>query len=217
MADREEGEGPPMTMVFPANGDTQYKRMRDLPHRSHNETLRSHTMFSVKLSETVAEFVQKLSSVEEQHSQQLHSLVRTFRRKTQENFRKDPSGTAGTQFSSWETMLQDTEEEAKLCTELSKSLVQGVTTQLQELTSRKKVLLKKWFLFRDTYMGRIDKTEDKVNKVFREYQDNWSKYAEALEKDPGNIKVWDGRDLVLLVGDHAAGHRGGGQAVYRAV
>ena len=38
-------------------------------------------------------------------------------------------------------------------------------------------------------MGRIDKTEDKVNKVFREYQDNWNKYAEYLEKDAANVKV----------------------------
>ena len=170
----------------------------------------------------------------------------------------------GSQFSSWESMLRDTEEEAKvhihvmrgnsfysdishfislvscrylqLCTELSKGLLQGVTTQLQELTSRKKALIKKvcllhshmlpfsffhtyvlpfshvsflhtptppyfvphspippclvqWFLFREMYMSRIDKTEDKVNKVFREYQDNWSKYAEGLEKDSANVKV----------------------------
>ena len=46
-----------------------------------------------------------------------------------------------------------------------------------------------WFLFRETYMCRIDKTEDKVNKVFREYQDNWNKYAESLEKDAANVKV----------------------------
>ena len=46
-----------------------------------------------------------------------------------------------------------------------------------------------WFLFRETYMGRIDKTEDKVNKVFREYQDNWHKYAEGLERDPSTVKA----------------------------
>ena len=38
----------------------------------------------------VGDFVQKVSSVEEQHAQQLNSLVRNFRRKTQDNFRKDP-------------------------------------------------------------------------------------------------------------------------------
>ena len=42
---------PPPTLDTAGNGDSQYKRMRDLPHRSHNETLRSHTMLSVKLSE----------------------------------------------------------------------------------------------------------------------------------------------------------------------
>ena len=46
-----------------------------------------------------------------------------------------------------------------------------------------------WFLFRDTYMGRIDKTEDRVSKLFREYQDNWNKYAEGMEKGPDNVKV----------------------------
>jgi len=29
-----------------------YKRYRDLPHRSFNETLRQHSSFAVKLSET---------------------------------------------------------------------------------------------------------------------------------------------------------------------
>ena len=44
-------------------------------------------------------------------------------------------------------------------------------------------------------MSRIDKTEDKVNKVFREYQDNWCKYAESLEKGSTNVKVREeGRD-----------------------
>ena len=38
----------------------------------------------------VAEFVQKISAVEEQHAQQLNNVVKTFRRKTQDTLRKDP-------------------------------------------------------------------------------------------------------------------------------
>ena len=38
-------------------------------------------------------------------------------------------------------------------------------------------------------MTRVDKAEDHVQKVFREYQDHWSKYAEALEKGGPNVKV----------------------------
>ena len=38
-------------------------------------------------------------------------------------------------------------------------------------------------------MGRIDKTEDRVSKLFREYQDNWNKYAEGMEKGPDSVKV----------------------------
>lgn len=48
-------------------------------------------------------------------------------------------------------------------------------------------------------MGRIDKTEDKVSKVFREYQDNWHKYAESLEKDPANVKVQSTTLVVITV------------------
>ena len=50
-------------------------------------------------------------------------------------------------------------------------------------------------------MGRIDKTEDKVNKVFREYQDNWSKYAELLEKDSTNVKVRERERGVCVWGE----------------
>ena len=46
---------------------------------------------SLPLSPThsVTDFVQKLSSIEEQHAQQLHAVVKTFRKKTQENLKKD--------------------------------------------------------------------------------------------------------------------------------
>ena len=39
-------------------------------------------------------------------------------------------------------------------------------------------------------MSRVDKTEDHVQKLFRDYQDNWSKYAEGHEKGADNIKVY---------------------------
>ena len=41
------------SFVGSANGDSYgMKRYRDLPHRSSNETLKAHTNFSIKLSET---------------------------------------------------------------------------------------------------------------------------------------------------------------------
>ena len=44
-------------------------------------------------------------------------------------------------------------------------------------------------------MTRVDKTEDHVLKLFRAYQDQWSKYAEGLDKTrasggPDSVKVW---------------------------
>ena len=43
-------------------------------------------------------------------------------------------------------------------------------------------------------MTRVDKTEDHVLKLFRAYQDQWSKYAENLDKTratggPDSVKV----------------------------
>ena len=51
-----------------------------------------------------------------------------------------------------------------------------------------------WFIFREAYMTRVDKTEDHVLKLFRAYQDQWSKYAENLDKTratggPDSVKV----------------------------
>ena len=49
--------------------------------------------------------------------------------------------------------------------------------------------LTQWFAFRDVYMSRVDKMEDYTGKTYREYQDQWTKYAEALEKGEEGVKV----------------------------
>ena len=46
-----------------------------------------------------------------------------------------------------------------------------------------------WFTFRDVYMSHVDKTEDHVSKLHREYQDHWNKYAEALDRGEDTVKV----------------------------
>ena len=38
-------------------------------------------------------------------------------------------------------------------------------------------------------MSHVDKTEDHVSKLHREYQDHWNKYAEALERGEESVKV----------------------------
>ncbi len=49
--------------------------------------------------------------------------------------------------------------------------------------------LTQWFAFRDVYMSRVDKMEDYTGKTYRDYQDQWTKYAEALEKGEEAVKV----------------------------
>ncbi len=46
-----------------------------------------------------------------------------------------------------------------------------------------------WFVFRDVYMSRVDKMEDYTGKLYRSYQDQWTKYAEAMEKGEEGVKV----------------------------
>ncbi len=58
--------------------------------------------------------------------------------------------------------------------------------------------LTQWFAFRDVYMGRVDKMEDFTGKMYREYQDQWTKYAEALEKGEEAVKV-ELEDLIASV------------------
>ncbi len=38
-------------------------------------------------------------------------------------------------------------------------------------------------------MSHVDKTEDHVSKLHREYQDHWCKYAEAMERGEESVKV----------------------------
>ena len=46
-----------------------------------------------------------------------------------------------------------------------------------------------WFTFRDVYMSHVDKTEDHVSKLHREYQDYWNKYGEAIDRGEETVKV----------------------------
>lgn len=46
-----------------------------------------------------------------------------------------------------------------------------------------------WFAFRDLYMSHVDKTEDHVSKLHREYQDHWHKYAESLDRGEETVKA----------------------------
>lgn len=55
MATMEEGEmdvGLYSVELSETQDTNGYRRYRDLPHRSFNETLKSHSSFAVKLSET---------------------------------------------------------------------------------------------------------------------------------------------------------------------
>ncbi|XP_064384983.1 uncharacterized protein LOC135333889 isoform X2 [Halichondria panicea] len=168
--------------------DTGYRRYRDLPHRSFNETLKTHSSFAVKLSETAVDFLNKVAAAEEQHAQQLMSIVKNYRKKTADNLKKDPLMVNSTGFSAWESLIGEVERESRSCTQLSQKLTTSVSQQLSDLTARKKSLIKKWFAFRDVYMGRVDKMEDFTGKMYREYQDQWTKYAEALEKGEEAVK-----------------------------
>lgn len=179
----------PATTNEPAmNGTCQCSKYRDLPHRSSNETLKMHSNFAVKLSETAVEFIQKLALAEEQHSQHLRGIVKAFKKKTVESFTKDPLMCGTGYFKAWEAMLEESDRQARSHTDISQRFLTSVSQHLSDLTTRKKHLMKKWYAFREVYMSRIDKTEDNVQRMFREYQDHWTRYAEGLERGEGSVK-----------------------------
>ena len=51
-----------------------YRRYRDLPHRSFNETLRTHSNFAVKLSETGLQVYSLMTSLKEKRYYQVPCL-----------------------------------------------------------------------------------------------------------------------------------------------
>ncbi|KAK2568449.1 hypothetical protein P5673_007490 [Acropora cervicornis] len=86
--------------------------LRDLPHPSINESLKSNTHSTIKLLKTVGDFVSKVASAKEQLGNQLLSIVESFRKKNAD-MKRDRNALSSA-VSCWETLLGEYEKQAQM-------------------------------------------------------------------------------------------------------
>jgi hypothetical protein len=61
-----------------------HPQLRRILHKDHDEVVRNHALLSVKLTEMVCDFFQRLAQAEEAYIQQLLTTLKQFRRRTTE-------------------------------------------------------------------------------------------------------------------------------------
>ncbi|CAB3978860.1 DNA mismatch repair Msh2-like [Paramuricea clavata] len=130
----------------------------------------------------VAEFINKICLIKEHAATQLLQAVETFRKKGNE-IKKESQGALGSISNTWEALLTDTEDEARELLELSQKLVNSISVPLFDCATKKKTLLKKVFVNRESLEVQADKTEEILTKCFKDYTDSWGKYK-VYSKDP---------------------------------
>ncbi|KAL9978747.1 hypothetical protein ACROYT_G016302 [Oculina patagonica] len=149
--------------------------LRDIPHPTLNEVLKSNTYSAIKLLKTVGEFAHKVAALKEQLGNQLLSVVESFRKKNSE-MKKDRSALSSA-FSCWETLLGEYEKQAQDMLKISSSLVRQINTAAFEEVIKRKATTKKIFSFRDSGENQIDKADEVLQKCHKEYSDACTKLA----------------------------------------
>lgn len=142
--------------------------VRDLIHPSLTEPLKGQQLVTFRLVKTVSDFTHALSKIHEQHSEDLQSLVEDFRKKNAE-LRSDRPNCNNSLFNTWEVLLQETETDAQMHSDISGVMSRAVSRPLLEKTFHMKIQSRKVFIHRESYEGILEKTEQMLLKCHEEY------------------------------------------------
>ncbi|XP_055949283.1 uncharacterized protein LOC129983710 isoform X6 [Argiope bruennichi] len=138
-----------------------------------NGILQDHNTVNFKLIKTVADFTQQLSSIHEQHAEELQMLVETFRKRNAELRRERPPYQS-TLFTSWEVLLQEVEVDSQVHGDIARSLGRQVGMMLLEKTFHRKIQSRKIFLHRESFETILSKAEELLNKCHQDYTEAYN-------------------------------------------
>ncbi|XP_067135889.1 guanine nucleotide exchange factor VAV2 isoform X2 [Centruroides vittatus] len=147
---------------------------RDLKSPSVNQQMLEHNVITFKLIKTVADFTQQLSSIHEQHAEELQLLVETFRKRNAELRRERPSYQSGL-FTIWEVLLQEVEIDSQVHGDIARSLARHLGMMLLEKTFHRKIQSRKIFLHRESFETILNKAEELLKKCHQDYSDAYKK------------------------------------------
>ncbi|XP_042901409.2 guanine nucleotide exchange factor VAV2 isoform X2 [Parasteatoda tepidariorum] len=135
--------------------------------------LEDHNAINFKLIKTVADFTHQLSSIHEQHAEELQMLVETFRKRNAELRRERPQFHS-TLFTSWEVLLQEVEVDSQVHGDIARSLGRQVGMMLLEKTFHRKIQSRKIFLHRESLETILSKAEELLNKCHQDYTEAYN-------------------------------------------
>ncbi|GFS67083.1 uncharacterized protein NPIL_698301 [Nephila pilipes] len=147
--------------------------IRHLSSPGLNGILQEHNSINFKLIKTVADFTQQLSSIHEQHAEELQMLVETFRKRNAELRRERPPYQS-TLFTSWEVLLQEIEVDSQVHGDIARSLGRQVGMMLLEKTFHRKIQSRKIFLHRESFETILSKAEELLNKCHQDYTEAYN-------------------------------------------
>lgn len=152
-----------------------HPQLRRILHKDHDEVVRNHALLSVKLTEMVCDFFQRLAQAEEAYIQQLLATLKQFRRRTTE-LKKD-RGWYPSAFALWDELLDSVEKNANDSASYSNEMSQLIAQPLSEMAHKKKAQIKKVFHQKEQMTRELDKAEDVANKNYKDYQEKWTKFT----------------------------------------
>ncbi|XP_067135892.1 protein vav isoform X5 [Centruroides vittatus] len=147
---------------------------RNLTSSWSRQKIRAHNELNWRMVRTVADFTQQLSSIHEQHAEELQLLVETFRKRNAELRRERPSYQSGL-FTIWEVLLQEVEIDSQVHGDIARSLARHLGMMLLEKTFHRKIQSRKIFLHRESFETILNKAEELLKKCHQDYSDAYKK------------------------------------------
>lgn len=161
---------------------SQKRCYSELTHPSMRETIRQHNCYALQLTMLVAEFAQQIATAYENFSKELETVIGTFR-KSSNDLKKDreiPSDTPSSIFAAWETLLQETENDAQAHLDVAGLLIKNVYKPLEEIATHKTSQAHKLYQFRDVFEDLIKRSEEHLLELEKEYHNSYKRYSNIM-------------------------------------
>ncbi|XP_028966591.1 uncharacterized protein LOC100905273 [Galendromus occidentalis] len=150
----------------------------DVAAPSCGHVIMEHNQQTFRLVKNVADFTQQLSSLHEQHAEELQLLVESFRKRNAELRKERPTHTSSL-FNCWEILLQEVEVDSQVHGDIARSLSQNVGVMLLEKTFFRKIQSRKIFSHRESFETILTKAEELLSKCHDDYSVAYAAFAQS--------------------------------------
>ncbi|GAB1602386.1 uncharacterized protein LOC115211754, partial [Argonauta hians] len=130
---------------------------------------------------SVAEFAQQVAVVYEDFSKELDTVITAFKKKSKDLKKDRPPIDAPTSiFAAWETLFQETENDAQAHLDVASLLIKNVYKPLEEIANHKTSQAQKLYQFRDVFDNLIKRSEGHLMELEKEYHNSYTRYSNIM-------------------------------------